>query len=100
MKPTKYFSSVLLRFRSHDRFLYRFADRNELDGFFTEITERLRNCMIYLICSRPIISIVPETFKKDGDQFKFDLKFRNDGAETPGINSRFWRPGKSFSLSL
>lgn len=82
MKPPKYFSSVLLRFRSYDRFLYRFADRNELDELVNELTDRVRNCMIYLICSRPTVSIVPETFKRNDDHFEFDIKFRVDGKES------------------
>jgi hypothetical protein len=82
MKPPKYFSSVLLRFRSYDRFLYRFADRNELDELVEELTDRVRNCMIYLICRRPTISIIPDTFKKNGDQFEFELKYRAGGRES------------------
>jgi len=81
MKPTKYYSSILLRFRSQDRFLYRFADRNELDGLLAELIERLRACMIYFICSRPIISIIPGSFKKIGAQFQFSLKYIIDGSE-------------------
>ena len=81
MKPAKYYSSILLRFRSYDRFLYRFADRNEMENTSKELTDRVRNCMIYMICSRPIVAILPDTFKKVEDQYIFDIKFRIGGKE-------------------
>lgn len=81
MKPTKYYTSTFLRFISYDRFMFRFADREEALKPSTDLLDRVRNCMIYLICSRPIISIIPESFKKHEGHFEFDIKFRIDNTE-------------------
>lgn len=46
-----------------------------------DIVDRVRNCMIYLICSRPTISIVPGSIEKVKGYFQFDLKFHRSGKE-------------------
>lgn len=81
MNPPKYYSSIILRFRSWDRFLLRFADRYDLEHISSETMERVRECMIYFICTRPIISILPETFKKNGDHYEFTLQYRDGGKD-------------------
>jgi len=81
MKPTKYYSSIFLRFISYDRFLFRFADREEALNPPSDLLERVRNCMIYLICIRPIITIVPESFEHHEDFCQFDIKYRINDTE-------------------
>jgi hypothetical protein len=76
LKPTKYYTSFLLQFISNDRFLYRFADREEAIHPSAELMDRVRNCMIYLICSRPIITINPETFKYNSTYCEFEISYR------------------------
>ena len=81
LKPTKYYTSILLRFQSVDRFLYRFADRDEAINPPKDLFDRVRSCLIYLICSRPIISIVPGTIEKVKDHFQFEIKHHKSGKE-------------------
>lgn len=76
LKPPKYYSSILLNFQSFDRFLFRFADREEALNPDPEMLERIRDCMIYLICSRPIISIVPNSIQKLKDEIEFEIEYR------------------------
>lgn len=59
----------------------RFADRYDLEHITPETMKRVRECMIYFICIRPIISILPETFKKNEDHYEFTLQYRLDGKE-------------------
>ena len=82
MKPTKYYSSILLKFSSIDRFLYRFADRNDILEVGKELIERVRGCMIYFICCRPIVSILPDTLKAEGSQYVLEISFRQGAKET------------------
>lgn len=81
MKPPKYYSSIILRFRSWDRFLLRFADKYDLAHINPESMKRIRECMVYFICIRPIVSIMPETFKKQGGHYEFTLQYRISGKE-------------------
>lgn len=81
MKPPKYYSSMFLRFISYDRFLFRFADRKEALNPPEDLFERVRNCMIYLICSRPNITIIPESFNLLDGCCQFDIKYLINGHE-------------------
>ena len=81
MKPTKYYSSSFLRFISCDRIMFRFADREEALNPPSDLVDRVRTCMIYLICSRPIISIIPESFKHHEDYRQFDIRYRINDTE-------------------
>ena len=81
LKPTKYYTSILLRFISYDRFLYRFADRDEAVNPSPDLLDRVRKCMIYLICSRPIVSIIPETFIYTNSRCEFDIIYRLNNIE-------------------
>lgn len=88
MKPTKYYSSIFLRFISYDRFLFRFADREEALNPPSDLLDRVRNCMIYLICSRPIITIIPESFKAHIDHCQFDIRYRiNDKEQVQNVKT-------------
>jgi len=79
LKPTKYYTSFLLRFISYDRFLYRFVDREDVMNPRPDLLDRVRDCMIYLICSRPIVTINPESFTYKDAECKFDIEFRIGG---------------------
>lgn len=81
MRPTKYELSTILRFISYDRFLFRFADRQEAMNPPSDLIERVRNCMIYLICSRPIIAIIPESFEYHKSYCQFDIAYRLNGVQ-------------------
>ncbi|MEI6411624.1 MAG: hypothetical protein WCR52_19700 [Bacteroidota bacterium] len=88
MKPTKYYSSFLLRFISYDRFMFRFADREEALNPPSDLLDRVRSCMIYLICSRPIITIIPESFEQYEDYCQFDINYRiNDREYRKKVNT-------------
>lgn len=88
MKPTKYYSSIFLRFISYDRFLFRFADREQALNPPLDLLDRVRSCMIYLICSRPLVTIIPESFKANSDQCQFDIKYRlNDGEKIINVKT-------------
>lgn len=76
MKKPKYYTSFLLRFISVDRFLFRFADRGDAINPSHDLINRVRNCTIYLICSRPIVTIVPKSFANNKDNFQFDITYR------------------------
>src|SRR5260221_8448961 len=81
MKSTKYYTSTFLRFISYDRFLFRFADREDAINPPSDLIDRVRNCMIYLICSRPIITIIPESFTIHETHCQFDIGYRLNGIE-------------------
>lgn len=72
---------MFLRFISYDRFLFRFSDRQDALNPSLELLDRVRNCMIYLICSRPIITIIPESFQIHEGCCQFDIKYVLNGHE-------------------
>lgn len=61
--------------------MFRFADREAALNPPSDLLDRVRNCMIYLICSRPIITIIPESFKKYENHCQFDIRYRINGTE-------------------
>lgn len=81
LKPPKYYTSTLLRFVSHDRFLYRFADRQDAHTPKADLVDRVKNCMIYLLCSRPIVSIIPKSFVHKENYCEFEISYRIKGIE-------------------
>ena len=76
LKPPKYYTSTLLRFISYDRFLYRFADRQDAHKPEADLVDRVKNCMIYLLCSRPIVSIIPKSFVYKKNNCEFEITYR------------------------
>lgn len=81
-KQLKYPLECVLEFRSNDRFLFRAADIFELSNSISEdCKKRLRSCHIYIICRRPLLSIVPGSVFQLDDSIRFEVKYRVRGVE-------------------
>jgi hypothetical protein len=81
-KQLKHPLECILEFRSNDRFLFRAADLFELSNIASaELSERLRSCQIYIICRRPLISIIPGSIFQLKDSIRFVVKYRIQGIE-------------------
>jgi len=80
LKPPKYFSSIYLRFQSYDRFLLRFADQEEMENPPERLLERVRSCMIYFICKRPIIAAVPDSLINENGEWFVDISYSIKGS--------------------
>lgn len=78
-KPTKYYSTIILRYSTYDRFLFRFADRSEAISPSVEVLDRIRSCMIYFLCKRPIISIKPGSLMLTGEVYRLTLGYKING---------------------
>src|SRR5262245_24878 len=76
----KYPTEFFLEFRAVDRFIYRVSDLYSLDDDMTpEVFDRLDRCHLYLLCTRPRLSLVPGTLHVNKESLHFEVDYKLQG---------------------
>jgi hypothetical protein len=66
----------ILEFRSCDRFIYRISDLySQKQDVPPDLLSRLDQCHLYILCTRPRLSIVPGTIHSTAEAVRMDLEY-------------------------
>jgi len=77
---TKSSIEYFLEFRSCDRFIYRISDLySQKQDVSPDLLSRLDHCHLYILCTRPRVSIVPGTIHSSAEAVRMDLEYMYRG---------------------
>lgn len=79
-------TDIIFEFACIDRFVLRCSDIEELEEPREDLRERIKSCQIYLLCTRPRLSLVPDTVHADRTRVAFEVTWQR-GAQrfTSGV---------------
>ena len=77
---TKSSIEYILEFRSLDRFIYRISDLySQKDDVPPDLLNRLDQCHLYILSTRPRLSIVPGTVHSSSEAVRMELEYMYRG---------------------